>query len=117
MWKCTDLVEIPCVLVLNSTPLLACLEGVCQYHIYLLHALVPLGRCDGTAWGRGEGRFINNRNLLLTVLEAESLRTECQPGHVRALVQVTYFSLYPHVVEGDKGALLSLFYKGINSHS
>ena len=43
--------------------------------------------------------LINNRNLLLRVLEPGNSRSGCQHDGVRALFQVTHFFLYPHVVE------------------
>ena len=50
---------------------------------------------------------------MITVLEAGSLRSGCQHGQVRTPFLVKDFSLYPHIVEGDR-ALLGLFYKGTN---
>jgi hypothetical protein len=41
------------------------------------------------------GWLMNSGNLLLTVLEIESLRSECQHGQVRAVFWLTDFSLYP----------------------
>ena len=46
------------------------------------------------------GCLINNRNLFLTVLEAESPRSGCQHGWERALLPVAGFLLCPHMVEG-----------------
>lgn len=42
----------------------------------------------------------NSRNLLLSVLEAGSLRSWCQRGWMRALFQV--IDLYPRMAEGTK---------------
>ena len=61
------------------------------------------------------GWLINNRYLLLTVLEAGSLSLGRPHGPVRAPFWVPDFSLCPHTAEGGKGALWSLFYiKGTN---
>lgn len=48
------------------------------------------------------GWLINDSNSFLTVLEAESLRSECPHGVVRALFGVVDFSLCPHMVEGER---------------
>lgn len=48
---------------------------------------------------------INNRNLILTILEAARLRTGCRQGQVRALFQVTDFLLCPHTAEGVRELL------------
>lgn len=51
------------------------------------------------------GWLINNRNVFLAVLEAGGLRSGCQHGWVRALFQVTSYSLYlPHVMEWARGS-------------
>lgn len=55
------------------------------------------------------GSLIHVSNAFLTALEAGSSRSMCQHGPVRTLVQVTEFSLCPHVVEGARefsGAVL-----------
>ena len=63
------------------------------------------------------GELINNRNLLLTVLEAEMFKIRCQHGHgpIRALFLALKYepSLYSHMREG-KGSLSILFYEDIN---
>ena len=63
------------------------------------------------------GELINNRNLLLTVLEAEKSKIRCQHGHgpIRALFLALKYepSLYSHMREG-KGSLSILFYEDIN---
>ena len=47
--------------------------------------------------------LINDRNLLLTVMEARSPRSSCQHSQVRALFQVADFLLCRHMVEGARG--------------
>ena len=63
------------------------------------------------------GELINNRNLLLTVLEAETSKIRCQHGHgpIRALFLALKYepSLYSHMREG-KGSFSILFYEDIN---
>ena len=39
---------------------------------------------------------------MITVLEAGSLRSGCQHGQVRTPFLVKDFSLYPHIVEGER---------------
>ena len=46
--------------------------------------------------------LINNRNVLLTALVAESLRLGCQHGQLGAFFWGADFSLYPHMVEGAR---------------
>lgn len=48
------------------------------------------------------GWLINIRNVFLTVLEVESLRSRYQHGGVRTLFQVSEFLLCHHMVEGAR---------------
>ena len=50
------------------------------------------------------GWLMNNKNLLLTTLEAESLRSGCQ--HRGVLVSAN-FSLCPYMVRAERGGKLS----------
>ena len=43
--------------------------------------------------------FINDRNVFLTVIESGSLRSKCKHGHMRILLKIKNFFLYPHVEE------------------
>ena len=64
------------------------------------------------------GELINNRNLLLTVLEAEKSKIRCQYGHgpIRALFLALKYepSLYSHMREG-KGSLAVSFIRTLIS--
>ena len=57
---------------------------------------------------------MNSRNLLLTVLEIESLRSECQHGQLRAVFWLADFSLYLHRVEGARDQYGASFFSAFN---
>lgn len=72
---------------------------MCFWHeIPTLPVLVLWGcyhKIPNTRW------LVNNRDVFLTVLGAGGLRSWCQHGWVRALLQVASYSLYlPHVMNG-----------------
>jgi len=58
---------------------------------YSIHAAIR--KIPKTTW------LINNRNMFLVVLEAGSPRSCCKHGQKKALLQVTGFALYLHMVE------------------
>lgn len=60
----------------------------------------------------------NSRNILLTVLEAVSPKSECHHSGMRTLFQVTDFSLYPYMMEEAREFCGIPFIKAlITSHS
>ena len=73
-----------------------------QIYIYnkqnLKHLTSVFVRSSGTKCNKLE-QLINNRNLFLTVLEAASLSSGCQPGQARALFWAADFLLYAQVPE------------------
>ena len=88
----------------------SCIPPLEEYAL-LVH-LGSYGRIPQTGW------LINNRNLFLTVLGAESLRPGCRHDWnlMRALfwAETVVFSLCSHSIGRRLGSSLGLFYKGTN---
>ena len=63
--------------------------------------------------------LINSRSLFLTVLEAESTRSRCQPiwylVRPTSRIQMLTVKLCPHIAESEEGAMQLLFYKVTNA--
>lgn len=70
---------------------------------YFMSQSQLLNKLPQTGWLK------NNRNLILTVVEAESLRSGCRHGGGKALFWTADFSLYPHMVKGLGTSVGSLF--------
>ena len=74
-------------------------------------AIAHMGYCNKMPQ---TGYLINNRNVLLTVLETGSLRLGCQHDRVRALFQVADV-LYLHIMEGARKLCGVSFIKALRS--